>query len=1261
MSNVPTNLIPTRITQLPEYVGTSTLGYMPYVIDGRTFKVQFTNIAAVGAVPSTRVIATGDGLEGGGDLSQDRTLSIIPHGVGYSQLDFTGAIAGTYGSADTIPAVTIDATGRVLSIVDTPVVLANYVPTSRTVAAGAGLTGGGQLNNDITLALDPSNATPQPLGAASAGIGLLAAREDHVHPAVDLTDTTETQGVLPLGRGGTGDAISPVVGAVIYADNDSLNQTVAGNAGQLLTSAGGAGAPFWQTLVAGSGIVISQGSGTITIDASGGGTGTVTSVSGTGTVNGISLTGTVTTSGSLTLGGTLSGVDLTTQVTGTLPVANGGTGQTTYTDGQLLIGSSTGNTLAKATLTAGSGITITNGPGSITIDATGGGTGTVTSVGLSGGTTGLTATSSTTNPITSSGTFTLGGTLAIANGGTNGSAVPTAGGVAYGTGTAYAVNAAGPAGYVLTSGGTAPPVWTPVASLAVGTEAYWGSFWDTTTQTAATANTAYALTLNSADVENNGVTIVTGSRVTFIHAGVYSLTFSAQLANTDNSNTAHIANIWIRKNGVDVPASDSKFTVPGKFGTLQGAVIGTVNFVLPLAASDYIELIWSTNDTSLAVASFPAGTTPVSPVVPSIIFTAVAAAPVGLGYAGVESLTSLTVGTGSRTFTVNTNATDTAFIVGNRVRLVNSSVNYMDGVITAYSGTSMTVLVDGTAGSGTYTAWFVTLTGSVGGVTSFSGNSTGLTPSTPTAGDIALAGTLNVANGGTGQTTYTDGQLLIGNSTGNTLAKATLSAGTNVSITNGAGAITINATDQFVGTVTSVGGTGTVNGITLTGTVTSSGSLTLGGTLSGVSLTTQVSGTLPVANGGTGVTTSTGTGSVVLSNTPTLVTPILGAATATSIALPNSISLTNPSAETLLINAAAATATMRFRVAGDDRITITAAGDVGIGTSAPAGRLEVSGGDLGLRGGKLFIGPTVGGNGACAIRGTLSGVLGSMIFQTENSSAVLTDVMTLDSSGNLGIGTSAPAYRLDVKPAAFAAGTALAPAINITTANSAGSGNTSQGALTWQTPGGTRVASINPSFDDPSATFRTSMAFSTSDLGGTNTERMRITSDGNVGINNTPSGTYKLEVTGAAYASSMVLGAALPVASGGTGVTTSTGTGSTVLSTAPALSGATLNDGYTEEVFAVTGTTPALSPTNGSIQTWTLTASSTPTAGTWADGQSMTLMINDGTAYTVTWTSLAVTWKTDGGVAPTLNLTGFTVIQLWKVGSVIYGARVGNA
>jgi len=117
---------------------------------------------------------------------------------------------------------------------------------------------------------------------------------------------------------------------------------------------------------------------------------------------------------------------------------------------------------------------------------------------------------------------------------------------------------------------------------------------------------------------------------------------------------------------------------------------------------------------------------------------------------------------------------------------------------------------------------------------------------------------------------------------------------------------------------------------------------------------------------------------------------------------------------------------------------------------------------------------------------------------------------------------------------------------------------------------------------------------------------------------------------------------------------------SPVLNSATA-SGITLNDGYTEEIFAVSGTTPALSPTNGSIQTWTLSGNSTPTQGTWANGQSITLMIDDGSAFTITWSSLAVTWKTNGGVPPPLNTTGFTVIQLWEVGNVIYGARVGDA
>ena len=112
-------------------------------------------------------------------------------------------------------------------------------------------------------------------------------------------------------------------------------------------------------------------------------------------------------------------------------------------------------------------------------------------------------------------------------------------------------------------------------------------------------------------------------------------------------------------------------------------------------------------------------------------------------------------------------------------------------------------------------------------------------------------GVTPVINGGTGLGTIpTNGQLLIGNGTGYSLR--TLTAGTGITINNGAGVISIVNKG-----VTSVGGTGTVNGITLTGTVTSTGNLTLGGTLSGVSLTTQVSGTLPIANGGTGTTSTT--------------------------------------------------------------------------------------------------------------------------------------------------------------------------------------------------------------------------------------------------------------------------------------------------------------------------------------------------------------------------------------------------------------------
>ena len=130
-----------------------------------------------------------------------------------------------------------------------------------------------------------------------------------------------------------------------------------------------------------------------------------------------------------------------------------------------------------------------------------------------------------------------------------------------------------------------------------------------------------------------------------------------------------------------------------------------------------------------------------------------------------------------------------------------------------------------------------------------------------------ITGTLGIGNGGTGQTSFTNGQLLIGNSTGNTLTPATLTAGTGVTITNGSGAITIAFSGPGAGSVTSVDVSGGTTGLTTSGgPITASGTITLAGTLA-------------VANGGTGVTTSTGSGNNVLSTSPTLVTPLLGTPT----------------------------------------------------------------------------------------------------------------------------------------------------------------------------------------------------------------------------------------------------------------------------------------------------------------------------------------------------------------------------------------------
>jgi hypothetical protein len=196
------------------------------------------------------------------------------------------------------------------------------------------------------------------------------------------------------------------------------------------------------------------------------------------------------------------------------------------------------------------------------------------------------------------GTSTLANNVVLSDGaGTIRFQSNASGAISLGIGGSY-----GTAGQILVSGGSgAAPTWTSSGTAA----ANYGSFVRTTTQTNAGGASGNAVSYDTTSSANN-FSIVSGSRITAAVAGTYQILASLQVQKTDAGSDD--VNFWIKKNGVNEPNSAYNLTLQGS----GAAQLGYINWVVTLAAGEYVELWWYSADanarllTDPAVAPYPA-------------------------------------------------------------------------------------------------------------------------------------------------------------------------------------------------------------------------------------------------------------------------------------------------------------------------------------------------------------------------------------------------------------------------------------------------------------------------------------------------------------------------------------------------------------------------------------------------------------------------------------------------------------------------------
>jgi hypothetical protein len=368
--SVPSNLVPTRISQLTEYFGADANGYLPYIVGGVTYKVKFSTLNIAGAAVSSFSGGT-TGLTPStptnGAVVLGGTLALANGGTGATTAAAartnlglgTAATTNSTAYATAAQGTKADTAVQTVSSADGSVVVTGTTAIDLAVAASTNMIVQVRNNTGSTL----TKGTAVYINGAIGQVPTVARAQANS----DAT-SAQTLGVmsadLPNNTNGNVTVIGRVTGLDTSAFTDGQQLYLSGTTAGALTAT----KPFAPTHLVYIAVVehAHPTLGELFVKVQNGyELDELHDVAAQSPSNGQTLV--FNSTNSLWEKNTVS---LSAGVNGNLPTANGGTGQTTYTNGQLLIGNNIGNTLTKATLTAGTGISITNGTGSITIAAT---------------------------------------------------------------------------------------------------------------------------------------------------------------------------------------------------------------------------------------------------------------------------------------------------------------------------------------------------------------------------------------------------------------------------------------------------------------------------------------------------------------------------------------------------------------------------------------------------------------------------------------------------------------------------------------------------------------------------------------------------------------------------------------------------------------------------------------------------------------------------------------------------------------------------